>query len=297
MNGTGDSNIKLNIDNAGNVAYIRLDRHSTISTCSSIVLNSCSSDEEYDDSRPKPTLRWKRQKFLNTVNNDSEHPSNRTDTNSNLQCDQNSVISAKENVAILVDDERRAKPPRRLQPIPEDKLHRRNPHTVRQEINLFNDFIPDTTLADVHLNEMPGLHNTEHWKRIAGRTAHASPPLSRQYYSTVISTIGLQDGQVPQSLGSYRRPGRSENESEIPCIAPSSWRSPRRPVVYGSSAAVVLIAAAIAVVLAITLIKKSELTTSDYYAGSVYVRADFNASLLDPTSAYARECKKEFCQL
>jgi hypothetical protein len=35
-------------------------------------------------------------------------------------------MSAKENVTTSFDDERRAIPPRRLPPIPEDKLHRVN---------------------------------------------------------------------------------------------------------------------------------------------------------------------------
>jgi hypothetical protein len=90
-------------------------------------------------------------------------------------------MSVNENVLVTLDEERPAIPPRRLQPIPEDKLHRvsisffskisikqmkmillqRNPHTVRQEIQMFNDeLISETSLADVHLSEMPGLHNT-----------------------------------------------------------------------------------------------------------------------------------------
>jgi hypothetical protein len=38
--------------------------------------------------------------------------------------------------------------------------NQRNPLTVRQEIQTFDDIIPETTLADVQLNEMPGLQNT-----------------------------------------------------------------------------------------------------------------------------------------
>jgi hypothetical protein len=33
-------------------------------------------------------------------------------------------MSSKENVATILDEERRSIPPRRLPPIPEDKLHR-----------------------------------------------------------------------------------------------------------------------------------------------------------------------------
>ncbi len=34
------------------------------------------------------------------------------------------MMSSKENVATILDEERRSIPPRRLPPIPEDKLHR-----------------------------------------------------------------------------------------------------------------------------------------------------------------------------
>jgi len=89
-------------------------------------------------------------------------------------------MSSKENVATIFDEEPRTIPPRRLPPIPEDKLHRvsiyffknlntikkiiqRNPHTVRQEGKMLDDLIPETSLADVELNEMPGLHNTGYY--------------------------------------------------------------------------------------------------------------------------------------
>ena len=96
-----------------------------------------------------------------------------------MHVERNLAISTKENVAYTLDEELRTIPPRRLPPIPEDKLHRvsysslnylkanitiyllqRNPHTVRQEIKMFDAPVSDTTLADVHLTEMPGLHNT-----------------------------------------------------------------------------------------------------------------------------------------
>ncbi len=96
----------------------------------------------------------------------------------------------------------------------------------------------------------------EQWKRIAGRTVHSSPPLSRQYYQTVISTLELQDGQIPQSLGSYRRPGRSENEQDIPNGGKCQWRAPRRRVLLGSFVAVVIVAIVVAVVLAVTIGKQ-----------------------------------------
>lgn len=97
----------------------------------------------------------------------------------------------------------------------------------------------------------------EQWKRIAGRVAQASPPLSRQYYQTVISTIDSDEGQIPQPLGSYRRPGRSENEEEGGAGGDTTrlalWRTPRRRIFFGSSVAVLAVAVVVAVVLAVTL--------------------------------------------
>lgn len=65
-----DTDTKSTPEPDGNVSYIRFDGHSTISTCSSIVLSSCGSDEENDDKHSTPTIRWKRQKILN---NDSHN--------------------------------------------------------------------------------------------------------------------------------------------------------------------------------------------------------------------------------
>ncbi|CAF1036868.1 unnamed protein product [Rotaria sordida] len=70
MNEISDTGIKLNIDHDRNIAYIRFDRNSSRSTCSSIVLSSCSSDEGNHDNRYTPPLQWKRQEILN---NDRHH--------------------------------------------------------------------------------------------------------------------------------------------------------------------------------------------------------------------------------
>jgi hypothetical protein len=66
----------------------------------------------------------------------------------------------------------------------------------------------------------------------------------------------LQNGQVPQPLGSYRRPGRSDNEENTPNGNTPRWRAPRRRVFFGSSVAVIIVGIVVAVVLAITLGKK-----------------------------------------
>jgi hypothetical protein len=39
-------------------------------------------------------------------------------------------------------------------------FNQRDPLTVRQEVQPFDDLIPETSLADVQLSEMPGLQNT-----------------------------------------------------------------------------------------------------------------------------------------
>jgi hypothetical protein len=61
----GETDVKVTIDREGNASYTRFDKHSTISTCSSIVLSSCSSDEENDNTHSIPTIKWKRKKILN----------------------------------------------------------------------------------------------------------------------------------------------------------------------------------------------------------------------------------------
>ena len=71
MSGNGDTDVKSSIDHDENISCIRFDGRSTISTCSSIVISSCSSDEEKDDTHFVPPLKWKRQKILN---NDYHNP-------------------------------------------------------------------------------------------------------------------------------------------------------------------------------------------------------------------------------
>jgi hypothetical protein len=65
MNGNSDTDNKTTVHHDGNISYTRFDEHSTISACSSIVLSSCSSDDENDDKHSITELRWKRQKILN----------------------------------------------------------------------------------------------------------------------------------------------------------------------------------------------------------------------------------------
>ena len=203
---------------------------------------------------------------------------------------------------------------------------------VRQELQLLDEIIPETTLADVQLSEMPGLQNTgrggvkflvcfsgeritrriEQWKRIAARTVHASPPLSRQYYQTLGPATDLQNGQLTQSLGSYRQPGRGSVHVDPPPAHRSPWRTLHRRIFVGSSIAVVVAAIVVAVVLAVTLStsmvdqrrrhfsslgRRTDQSATDYYRGSVHVRAQYDSSLSEPTSTLFRNYKREFCSL
>ncbi|CAF1335116.1 unnamed protein product [Adineta ricciae] len=281
-----DNDVKSTLEGDGAVSYKRLDGQSTPSTYSSIVLSNCSSEEDNDDENEneRPTLKWKRKRFLN---NAEQLPNGSDDLDKY-------TMSSKDNIGTSFDDESQSLPSRRLPPIPADKLHRRNPHIVRQELRMLDDLVPDGDLVDIHLTEMPGLQNTDHWKRIAGRAVQSSPPLSRQYYQTMISTIELPDGQVPQPLGSYRRPGRTDSE---PVVNTALCRLPRRRFLLGSFIAVVIIAIIVSVVLTVTIVHKSTATSTEYYEGSVHVRADFDQSLLDPSSTLAKNYKREFCSL
>lgn len=72
MNGHGVIDLKrTKLDQAIELSYIRFDPFATIPTSPSIVLSSCSSDNENDDQEATPPLKWKRQKIL-------DHPSGNT---------------------------------------------------------------------------------------------------------------------------------------------------------------------------------------------------------------------------
>jgi hypothetical protein len=65
MNAIGDTNIKATTDPSIDLAYIRFDAHSTLSTCSTVVLSSCSSEDEHDKKHSTPPLKLKRKKIIN----------------------------------------------------------------------------------------------------------------------------------------------------------------------------------------------------------------------------------------
>jgi len=101
------------------------------------------------------------------------------DALSHLHIDRSFITSTRENVDASIENDRRPGSSN-----PGDKLHRvryrtilrgeytsffflqRNPVTVRQEIQSFDDLIPETTLSDIQLNEMPGLQNTGRYSSV-----------------------------------------------------------------------------------------------------------------------------------
>lgn len=97
----------------------------------------------------------------------------------------------------------------------------------------------------------------EQWKRIAGRTVQASPPLSRQYYQTIGSTLDLHDGPLPEPFVSYRRPGRSPGEVDPVHPSQTPCRPIHRRIFIVSSIGIVMGAVIVGVVLALTLGKYS----------------------------------------
>jgi hypothetical protein len=137
-----------------------------------------------------------------------------------------STTEAKENVAIAIDD---AQSPNasthRLSSIPEDKLHRvclnaseyvfdfehlranmfqRNPRTVLNECQTFDNFVQDISLGDIQLNEMPGLQNPGQFRR-----------QSIRLHSNLTRTMETHRGSNCTSLTTARASGLSEYRIEF----------------------------------------------------------------------------------
>ncbi|UJR22679.1 hypothetical protein I4U23_025716 [Adineta vaga] len=218
----------------------------------------------------------------------SKHVSNNSPLK-NLHIDQNFITSKQLNGPTSNDKESVS--------IPSDKLHRRNPLTVRQEIQPFDDLVAETTLADLQLSEMPGLQNTEQWKRIAARSGQKSPPLSRRYYQKAASTVESENGHIPYVLGSYRRPGRVENEQDTSVITSSKLKTRRRRIIIGLSITAIIVMIVVAIVIAVILVRKPKESTTDYYTGYILVRSRFDPVLLSSSSTLAKNYQREFCTL
>lgn len=66
MNESSDIELQPSIDNDSNISYSQFDKHSTLISRSSLVLSSCSNDEELNNDHSLKPLQWKRQQILNS---------------------------------------------------------------------------------------------------------------------------------------------------------------------------------------------------------------------------------------
>jgi len=157
----------------------------------------------------------------------------------------------------------------------------------------------------------------EQWKRIATRNSQTSPPLSRQYCQATTCISESKDGYIPEILGSYRRPGRTESEQDPPPVVPSLLHTTRRKILFGSSIITIMMAITIAVVVSVILgylsnkkkdyqiilitfffiVRRPGQITTDYYVGSVLVEASFDPQLFSLSSTLANNYQREFCSL
>ncbi|CAF1316863.1 unnamed protein product [Rotaria sordida] len=170
-----------------------------------------------------------------------------------------------------------------------DKLHRRNPIAVRQEIPPFDDVVLETMTADVQLNELPGLQNTEEWKRIATRSFQEPPSPD--------STIELKDEPTQQILELSHQTQDTENEDNKSTVRLSLWHTPHGRFLFIVSIIAIIIAIIVAVIVTVMLVRKPGQTTTDYYSGCIAVEARFDSQLLFLSSTLTINYQREFCSL
>ncbi|CAM4776658.1 unnamed protein product [Rotaria magnacalcarata] len=163
--------------------------------------------------------------------------------------------------------------------MPRDKLHRRNPLTVRQEVQSFNNVILDATLPDIELNEMPGLQNPEEWKRIATRNILMTSPLSHEYHQNAASVIEIPDGE---KQGVFTVNYQSES---------------RRQLLFCAAIVLILMTVIVSVVVTVVLVRKPDEIITNYYSGSVFVDANFDPVLASISSILSKNYQLEFCSL
>lgn len=60
-----ETDINATTTSDGNLQYVRFDIQSSLSTYSTMMISSCSSDDEKDENNLTPKIKWKRQKILN----------------------------------------------------------------------------------------------------------------------------------------------------------------------------------------------------------------------------------------
>ncbi|CAF3360957.1 unnamed protein product [Rotaria socialis] len=181
--------------------------------------------------------------------------------------------------------------------MPRDKLHRRNPLTVRQEVQSFNDAILDITLPDIELNEMPGLQNPEEWKRIATRNIPMASPLSLEYHQQTVSVIERPEGEKQVVLRTNYQSASTNHNNNMRTKSSKIFCRSHRHMLFCAAIVPILITIVISVVVTVVLVRKHDETITDYYSGSVFVAADFNPVLASISSTLSKNYQQEFCSL
>ncbi|CAM4957323.1 unnamed protein product [Rotaria socialis] len=181
--------------------------------------------------------------------------------------------------------------------MPRDKLHRRNPLTVRQEVQSFNDAILDITLPDIELNEMPGLQNPEEWKRIATRNIPMASPLSLEYHQQTVSVIERPEGEKQVVLRTNYQSASTNHNNNMRTKSSKIFCRSHRHMLFCAAIVPILITIVISVVVTVVLVRKHDETITNYYSGSVFVAADFNPVLASISSTLSKNYQQEFCSL
>jgi hypothetical protein len=139
--------------------------------------------------------------------------------------------------------------------------------------------------------------------------------LSLDYYQNTPPILELQNSQMSEVLGSYHRPGRSENKQDTAILASFRLKTRRRKTILGVSITAIIIAIIVAIVVAVVLgkisnkndnkimiivfiiVRRPRNVPTDYYSGHIIVQAPFDPVLLSSSSALAKNYEIEFCSL
>jgi len=139
----------------------------------------------------------------------------------------------------------------------------------------------------------PFLIYQEQWKRIAARVGQTSPPISRRYFQQSTNVLNTFDETVVDTthsrIGNYTITRSS--------TASLTFKKSHRRLVFGSLLLMCIVASAIAIVTAVIIVRKDDDKTTDWYSGSIYVQARFDAELLKLTSTLVKNYQREFCNL
>ncbi|CAF1099100.1 unnamed protein product [Rotaria magnacalcarata] len=181
--------------------------------------------------------------------------------------------------------------------MPRDKLHRRNPLTVRQEVQSFNNVILDATLPDIELNEMPGLQNPEEWKRIATRNILMTSPLSHEYHQNAASVIEIPDGEKQGVFTVNYQSGSTNHNNNMRIKRSKIFCRSRRQLLFCAAIVLILMTVIVSVVVTVVLVRKPDEIITNYYSGSVFVDANFDPVLASISSILSKNYQLEFCSL